>query len=250
MGKANRLVMELIDQSDIILFVIDARFPKETFSEKYAKIIESKNKPMIIVANKADLVDYKKEKEIIRMFSYPVIMFSAKNRWGTKRLKIKIYEVGEKYYPEKQKYDVGLIGFPNVGKSSIISVMKGKAVAKTSMWAGFTRGLQKVRINKRIAFWDSPGYLEPNNETTLALIGAINPEKLVDPLTPAEIILKQFNLNLEDVALALNFLQKNSQLDLERAAREIIRSHIKGTLYQKIQKILEKVKKENVKNND
>ena len=242
MIKTKQLILRLIEQSDIILFVIDARFPKETFSEKYAKLIENKNKPLIIVANKADLVDYEKEKEIIKMFSYPVILFSAKNRWGTKKLKMTIYELGEKFYPKKEKYDVGLIGFPNVGKSSIISIMS-HAKAKPSTWAGFTRGLQKVRINRKIAFWDSPGYIETKDETTLALIGAINPEKLEDVITPAEIILKNYDVSLEDVAIALNYLKKNSQPDLERAAREIIRAHLKGKIGEKIQKILSKLKR-------
>ena len=56
---------------------------------------------------------------------------------------------------------IGLIGHPNVGKSSLINGLKGSKVVSTSRTPGHTKHFQTIFINKRIRLCDSPGLVFP-----------------------------------------------------------------------------------------
>ncbi|MEM4396428.1 MAG: GTPase [Candidatus Woesearchaeota archaeon] len=238
--KYERLVRELIYQSNLVLFVLDARFPNLTYSKKWHDFVKKLNKKIIFVINKVDLISKERESELENelnnLLQEDFIFFSAKKYWNVLKLK----ELAK----EKVNDEIlaCVLGYSNVGKSSVIDALKGKASAKISSVAGFTRGVQKLKIEPNFYIFDAPGIdLEIEDETTLALLGARNPEQLQDPLTPAEIVLKNYNVSLEDYAIALNFLKKNKELDLIRASRDVLKRHFEGTL----EKIIERIKLKN-----
>ena len=75
--------------------------------------------------------------------------------------------------------DVGLVGFPNVGKSTFINSFAGKASAKTGNKPGVTKGKQWIKLGKNVEMLDTPGILWPRFENQdvgmrLAMIGSIN----------------------------------------------------------------------------
>jgi len=168
------VVNEVIKKSDIILEVLDARFVELSRNEE----IEEKcaNKKLIIVLNKCDLVlkkDLMKYKKKLKN----AVFVSATQRLGTTILKKKILE-----FAEKKNVTIGVVGYPNTGKSSVINAIAGKKKASTSAMSGHTKGKQLLRMAKGIFLLDTPGVL-PFREKgpQLALFGAEDFTKVKDP---------------------------------------------------------------------
>ncbi len=242
------LLLELVDQCDVVIEVLDARFPNDTRSKKLESLVFDKGKRLIIVLNKCDLVPKSAcdmaEQEITKE-GIPVIQFSAKNRWGSRRLRNAIRFIGNDLGLDTIK--VGVVGYANVGKSSVISLLKGRSSAKAAPRPGFTRGLQWVRVSRRIRLLDSPGII-PREEgnVRLALKGAYDVTKLDDPELAAMKLLDQMPETLKQRAFpgipddpeeALEFLaekwrmlRKGGELDTERAARKLLIDWQKGKL--------------------
>ncbi len=61
---------------------------------------------------------------------------------------------------------VGVVGVPNAGKSSVINFMTRRSVAKTGAKAGFTKGMQKIRMSENILVLDTPGVIPESRYTT------------------------------------------------------------------------------------
>jgi nuclear GTP-binding protein len=79
---------------------------------------------------------------------------------------------------------VGFIGYPNVGKSSIINSLKEKKVCKAAPIPGETKVWQYVHLTKRIYLIDCPGVVynyEGKDDTKVVLKGVVRAEKLLDP---------------------------------------------------------------------
>ncbi len=239
------VVHKVIQQSNIILEVLDARFVDETRDKELEYKIKNRNNILITVINKCDYVD-KKTLLPLKKELENCVFISAKKHLGTSMLKEKIRILAAK---RKIKNPIiGVVGYPNVGKSSIINVLKGKGSARVSAEAGFTKGLQLVRISKDIMMIDTPGVMAKSKreESDLVLIAAKNPTTLEDPdLTVLkliknnpEIVEKHYGVKIgvdkektiEDIALKLNLKKKGNLPDIERASMKILRDWQAGKI--------------------
>jgi len=236
-------VLKVINASEIIIEVLDARFPELSRNEKIEKIIKQKGKKLLIVLNKSDLV--KNDLHVLKKsFNYPTVFLSAKEKKGIIKLREAIGKLSK-----KKNVIIGIIGYPNTGKSSIINSLKGTASASVSSVAGHTRGEQFVKVSEKILLIDTPGVLEgKTDENLLVLIGAINPEKLEDAESSAyeliEYLLgqdenffqkqgvktKNSEEILEELALKRNKLLKGGKADTQTMAVILLRDWQKGKL--------------------
>ncbi len=156
-----KIVHDVIVESDILIIVADARTPRESVNKEALKKIIGAKKKFMVVFNKYDLLDHDQREELNKvMKEYEfVATVSAINHTGTMALLRKINAIAK-----GDKATVGIIGYPNTGKSSVINAIKGKKSAPVSSQAGQTKGVQKLRVTKKIVLLDSPGVIPFENK--------------------------------------------------------------------------------------
>lgn len=253
MAKKNypEILEKVIEDSDILIEVLDARFLEESRNKEAEQHIINKGKPIIYAINKTDLVNIKELKQKSEHL-YPRVFISCTQRRGSKELKERIMIVAKKL--SYNKAFVGIIGYPNTGKSSIINLLAGRGVAKASAESGFTKGIKKIRITSSIILIDTPGVIpekeySPKPEEKILIketkLGVRMHDKIEDPRAVIHNLLASYpNLLqenykiqaqnseefLEAFAKRRNFLLKGSRLDLDRAAREILKDWQTGRI--------------------
>ena len=74
-----------------------------------------------------------------------------------------LFKYAKKFMEKKDQetINVGVVGYPNVGKSSVINVLKNKVVVASGSHPFVTRSIQTVKLNKHVNLIDSPGALVP-----------------------------------------------------------------------------------------
>jgi len=242
MLKFTKIVNSIIKRSDIILEILDARFPEE--SRNYFLEQKLKDKKIIYVLNKADLIDKNHKKKL--KGTNPSVYVSAKKRLGSRKLRDLIFITASKI--NKPKILVGVIGYPNTGKSSVINMLKGKHVSLVSSVSGFTKGEQLIKLSSKIYLIDSPGIIPMKEKYSVKhlKIASIDFSKIKDAENYVldliddnkQQICSYYNLDLnldsydilEKIAEKFKKLKKKGELDLDAAARQIIKDWQSGKI--------------------
>ena len=244
--KIPEIVRKVIAESDIILEVLDARFPRETQNKSIEEFIKNQGKKIIYVLNKSDLVSSRK-----KFFLFPSIYVSSKKRTGGGILRDMIKREAKKI--KKDKITVGVIGYPNTGKSCLINLLIGKSSARFSSEAGFTKGVQKLRLSPKILLLDSPGVIPPEEYSTIeksskkhAEIGVKTYDRVKDPELIVSELMRKYpkliekfykidansdsEILLEKIGEQKRFLKKGGEIDADRTARLVLRDWQTGKI--------------------
>lgn len=213
----------VIQQSDVLLQVLDARDPNCCRCAALEEEIHSQpGKKLVLILNKIDLIP---QSNVLKWLTflrqlYPTVAFKAstqeqshnlsQNRvtGAAKRLNLggstqsrgavgtdALMQLLKNYCRNlniKTAITVGVIGYPNVGKSSIINSLKRSKAASVSSIAGHTKCLQQVQIDSKIKLLDCPGIVFDDSDTDrLLLRNCINPESVQDPVQAVQVLLEQ-----------------------------------------------------------
>uniref|UniRef100_A0A674MJL8 Nucleolar GTP-binding protein 2 n=1 Tax=Takifugu rubripes TaxID=31033 RepID=A0A674MJL8_TAKRU len=218
-GQSKRIWGELykvIDSSDVIIQVLDARDPMGTRSKSIETYLK-KEKPwkhLIFVLNKCDLIP----------------------TWVT-------------LHTDKKQISVGFIGYPNVGKSSIINTLRSKKVCNVAPIAGETKVWQYITLMRRIFLIDCPGVVYPSedSESDIVLKGVVqvekikNPEEHIGPVlerAKPEYIQKTYRIPtwdspedfLEKLAFRTGKLLKGGEPDLSTVSKMVLNDWQRGRI--------------------
>ena len=201
MTKAKRMMQEDIKLIDLVIELVDARIP---ISSRNPDIDElGKNKARLILLNKSDLAEEKQNDAWVEYFKekgFSVVKVNSRKGGGIKSIHAVIQEACKEKIERDRKRGIlnrpvraMVVGIPNVGKSTFINSLAGKACAKTGNKPGVTKGKQWIRLNKNVELLDTPGILWPKFEDQtvglrLAFIGSIKDELINVEELAAELI--------------------------------------------------------------
>lgn len=207
MAKARRQVEEKMGVIDVVFELLDARAVRSSMNPVLSEII--KNKPKLVLLNKADLADPAENRRWIDFFTsqgQPALLTNSltddllsqmKPMTEKMLLTLRAKEIAKGMKPRPLR--VMILGIPNVGKSQFINRLGNKNKTKTGDKPGVTKMQQYLRIGDDFEVLDNPGILWPKFEDPevgmkLALLGSI----------------KEDTLPLEEVLLfGLTFLAKH-----------------------------------------
>ncbi|KAL9188796.1 hypothetical protein ACHAXT_007174 [Thalassiosira profunda] len=221
-----RSLKQVIDSSDVILQVLDARDPLGTRVHPAIEsgILSHFDKRMVLVLNKIDLVPKKNVGEWLTYLrrSHPAVALKAGTTQSRSResgkgggvgrtegenalntnlavgvdgllqlLKNYARQSGEK--KSKTCITVGIVGYPNVGKSSILNSLKRMRAVGVSPRPGFTTTLQEVVLDKHIRLIDSPGVVFDDDAGAAGagaiLRNGIDADSIADPIPAVQELL-------------------------------------------------------------
>ena len=262
MTKAKRMMQEDIKLIDLVIELVDARIPMSSRNPDIDEL--GKNKARLILLNKSDLAEDKQNDAWAAYFKekgYSVVKVNSKKGGGIKSIQGVIQEACKEKIERDRKRGIlnrpvraMVVGIPNVGKSTFINALAGKACAKTGNKAGVTKGKQWIRLNKNVELLDTPGILWPKFEDQtvglrLAFIGSIKDEILNTEELAAEMIqfMKKYYRGvlaekyaiiesddpyqcLADIAKSRHCLLRGNELDMAKAAILLVDDFRSGRL--------------------
>lgn len=262
MTKAKRMMQEDIKLIDLVIELVDARIPMSSRNPDIDEL--GKNKARLILLNKSDLAEDKQNDAWAAYFKekgYSVVKVNSKKGGGIKSIQGVIQEACKEKIERDRKRGIlnrpvraMVVGIPNVGKSTFINALAGKACAKTGNKPGVTKGKQWIRLNKNVELLDTPGILWPKFEDQtvglrLAFIGSIKDEILNTEELAAEMIqfMKKYYRGvlaekyaiiefddpyqcLADIAKSRHCLLRGNELDMAKAAILLVDDFRSGRL--------------------
>jgi len=257
-GKYPILAEKIVEMSDIILEVLDARFIGETRNPEIEAVIKKRDKEIVYVFNKSDLVDAsKKSGEYLDKLS-PHVFVSCFKKEGIRNLrdliKIMANRVENPVDKVLDKVTVGIIGYPNTGKSSLINLLAGRTATGVGANPGFTKGIIKIRLTPKIMLLDSPGIISEGDYSTSyayamskhTKLGARSYSTVKEPEIAVFNLMKEYRdvlekfygieangdaeILIEELGKRKNFMRTGGQVDEDRTARLILKDWQEGKI--------------------
>lgn len=262
---------------------------------------EKKDKRNLLLINKADMLSVRQrrlwaryfKREQIKFAFFSAVMASLEDSLAVMRLNDEINEELQKEQdeddvtaddinvlsvdqledlflktappPESEtdKIYIGLVGYPNVGKSSTINALLGAKKVSVSATPGKTKHFQTIHLSERVVLCDCPGLVFPNFASTKAELvcnGVLPIDQMREYTGPAGLVAKRIpKAHLEQIygikiqtrpeidggtgipnadellgayAIARGFIRssKGGRPDESKAARVILKDYVKGKL--------------------
>jgi len=260
MAKARRLLSEQLSRVDLVIELCDARLPLSSRNPELDTL--KRGKPTLLLLNKSDLADPDATRRWLSYFTAEGARAMAVEMGKRKQAILKAVEALSAGRVERaaarglpRAARAMVLGVPNVGKSTLINFLAGRAVMRVQDRPGVTRAPQWLSASPALELLDSPGLLwprlgDPAAARRLAFIAAVRDEvldtyrlalDLLDELAalPGNRVGERYRVDttglrgqalLEAVCHSRGFLLRGGEPDLERGAACVLDEFRAGLL--------------------
>ena len=195
MHLTRQAIAERIKNIDVVIEMLDARLPGSSANPMLAQLI--KGTPALKILSKQDLADPQRTADWLAHYNAQDGVRAIGLDNGMKQPAKALIDACHALAPNRgglaKPMRVLICGIPNVGKSTLINTLKGKAAAKTGDIAGVTKTEQRVNLADDFYLYDTPGVLWPRiivlqSGYNLAASGAIGVNAFDDEEVALELL--------------------------------------------------------------
>jgi ribosome biogenesis GTPase A len=189
MTSARRKAAEAMEFIDVVIEVLDARLPEASCNPMIKELREHRQRPCLKILNKADLADPAATQAWLNFYNkqpgVKAVALSCKNASDAAKVPKLCQPLAPHRNSTHKPLRLMIMGIPNVGKSTLMTMLLKRRVAHVGDEPAITKSLQSHSINDHMTLTDSPGLLWPKIENPedglkLATIHAIGRNATID----------------------------------------------------------------------
>ena len=235
-----RQLWRVVEKSDVLVQVVDARNPLLFYSDDlqtYATEVDAKKKSVILM-NKSDFLT-RDQRKVWRSYFDSVglnaVFFSAiaepcedsvlpqdKDEAavltpGRLVEHLKNFAIDATRDHPKPFVTLGLVGYPNVGKSSTINALLTEKKVSISATPGKTKHFQTIFLSPDVCLCDCPGLVFPNfvsSRAEMIVNGILSIDEMTNHVTPVNMVARLFPRSVFEEMYGLT-LRKEAETALD-----------------------------------